>query len=127
MSTLTDWEEGTITDVEALRALCGELARVELDLKPLTAQREAIRAGLERIVARLDGRASVPAFGTLAITGGGTRVSWDTRGLDTLIAKLARNGLADLAEELAATRRESPVAASLRITRERLEGGHGDE
>lgn len=114
------WEEGTMTDLEALRHLCSDLGEVESTLEPLQQEREQLREIARRIVARLDGqRAEVKGFGALAITGGGETVSYDAKACDALVAKLAANGYAQIAEELAQARRTSVRSAALRITREK--------
>ena len=114
------WEAGDATDQEALRALALQLGEVESDLEPLQREREYLREQLGRIVARLPGqKGEVRGFGTLAITGGGETTSYDAKALDGLMAKLLANGYGEIAEELAAARKTSQRAASLRITREK--------
>lgn len=117
---ILDWENGDLTDLEALRVLCSDLGEVESSIEPLARERDAIRDVLSRIVSRLDGqKAEVKGFGALAITGGGETVSYDAKACDALVAKLAANGYAGIAEELAQARRTSRRSSSLRITRER--------
>jgi hypothetical protein len=118
MSAFDQWERGDLEDVAALRALCSDLGEIESELQPLEGQRKQLREQIERIARRLDGqRAEIKGFGSIAVTSGGTRVSWDGKALDSLLAKLAANGYAQIAEELAAARRETVTAATLRITR----------
>lgn len=116
--TIAEWESGTLTDTEALRTLCSDLGEIESEIATFEAQRKAIRAVVERITTRMGGKASASGY-ALAMTSGGTRVTWNGKALDSLLAKLAANGYPHIAEELAAARSESPVAASLRITREK--------
>lgn len=113
------WEFGDISDIEALRLLCSDLGEVESDLEPLQAERERLRSTIDRIVTKLGGKANVKGFGTLQITGGGETTSYDAKACDALIAKLAANGYAEIAEELAQARRTSQRKASLRIMREK--------
>lgn len=118
--TIADWENGDLTDREALRHLCRDLGEVESSLEPLTREREQLRETIGRIVARLDGqKAEVRGFGSLAITGGGETVSYDAKACDALVAKLAANGYASIAEELAQARKTGMRSAALRITREK--------
>lgn len=118
--TIADWEAGNLTDLEALRSLCSDLAEIESELEPLEAEKKKIRATVERIITRLDGqKAEVKGFGSLAMSGGSVRTSYDTKMCDSLLAKLAANGYPQIAEELAAARKETVVVASLRITREK--------
>jgi chromosome segregation ATPase len=122
MSAFEQWEQGDLEDVAALRALCNDLGEIESELQPLEAQRKQMREQIERITRRLDGqRAEIKGFGLVAVTSGGTRVSWDGKALDSLLAKLAANGYPQIAEELAAARRETATAATLRITRAKSE------
>lgn len=118
------WMSGYLEDGAAIRALCHQLAALEAELQPLEAHRKQVRAQLERIVRRYDRqRVDVADFGTLAITGGGRLVTWDKKALASLLAKLAAHGYAEIAEELAAARRETLTAPSLRITpRAKVEG-----
>lgn len=118
--TIERWQEGDLSDLEALRALALNLGEVESDLEPLTREREYLREQIGRIVARQSGqKAEVKGFGTLAITGGGETTSYDAKALDGLMAKLLANGYGEIAEELAQARKTSQRAASLRITREK--------
>jgi chromosome segregation ATPase len=122
MSAFEQWEQGDLEDVAALRALCNDLGEIESELQPLEAQRKQMREQIERITRRLDGqRAEIKGFGLVAVTSGGTRVTWDGKALDSLLAKLAANGYPQIAEELAAARRETATAATLRITRAKSE------
>src|SRR5688572_6770872 len=118
--TIEYWEAGELTDEQALRALANDLGEVESSLEPLTKEREQLREVLGRIVARLDGqKATVPGFGALAITGGGETVSYDAKVLDALTAELLQMGDAFTASRIAAARRTTTRASSLRITREK--------
>lgn len=105
-------------DTANLYTLCTDLAEVESEIAGMEAQRLRLRQQIEPIAQRL-GKTTLPGLGTVAITEPGKRVSWDTRALESLLAKLAANGYPQIAEELAAARRETATAASLRISFEK--------
>lgn len=114
------WEEGTLSDLEALRYLCRDLGEVESELEPLAAERDQLREIARRMVARLDGqKAMVAGFGVLAITEGGESVSYDAKALDALTAELLQLGDAYTASRIAAARKMTRRASSLRITRDK--------
>lgn len=58
------WEQGELTDTEAMRALCVELAAVESEIGPLEESRAQLRTQIGHIAARLGDRIDVPGFGT---------------------------------------------------------------
>lgn len=116
--TIRQWEEGELTDIQALHALASDLGEIDSQISPLEADKKTIRNTIEAIVSRLGGKAVAAGF-EMQITAPSYRVTYDTRALDTLMAKLSRNGYSHIAEELAACRLENPVKGSLRITKER--------
>lgn len=120
-SLFRDWQEGYTGPFEALRGLTAELSTVEAALAPLERRKAELRERIAQIVTTLDKqRAELPGVGTLALTGGGVRTSWDTKALDALQRKLVAHGYAGIAEELLAARKEAPVAPALRITKEKV-------
>lgn len=112
---LAAWEAGNMMDGEGLRALADEYRAVEAAITPLDARRKALRGALECITRRLGGNAQASGY-DLSITTGSESVSYDRAACDALLAKLVANGLHGPAEELAAARRATPRAASLRVT-----------
>jgi len=118
MTIFDDWRDGSISDVEALRALASDLGEIESQLAPLEAERQNLRDQLSQIVGRLGGRASVPGFGKIELTAQSLARSYDKKRLDQLIIDLATDA-PELAQLVAACRTEAPRAGSLRITREK--------
>lgn len=116
--TIRQWEAGELTDVQALHALASDLGEIDSELAPLEQAKKAARNAIEAIVMRLGGKAAAAGY-EMQVTQGSTRVSFDTRKCEALLAKLIANGLLDAAEDLAAARVESHVSGSLRITKER--------
>lgn len=118
--TTREWDAGHISDETALRALCFDLGEVLSDKAGIEAQEKALRSTIERIVQRFDGqKAEVAGFGALSITASGESTSYDSKACDALVAKLAANGYAEIAEELAQARKTTRRSASLRIVREK--------
>ena len=119
---IAHYEDGTLSDAEALWHLASNLGEVEDSIAPLEAERKALRETIQSITARLGGKASVPGFGSLAITAGGETVSYDAKALDSLTASLLATGdveLVRIAAQIAQARKVSQRSGGLRITRER--------
>lgn len=114
------YDAGDITPTEAARGLLAALRDIEAALAPLEQQRKDIRAGLERICARMDGqRGAFEGLGEIAITAGGEAASYDARALDSLSAELLATGDAEyvrIAARIAQARKVTSRAASLRVT-----------
>ena len=116
--SFTEWDAGTLTDVQALRVLAMELGKVQSELEPLKAQEARLRDELSRVVAHMGGKADVPGFGQLAMTAPSITNSYDSKRLDDIVMGLIAEGYADIAESIANCRKQSSRAGSLRITRE---------
>ena len=111
-----------LPDEVALRHLARDLGEIEDTLAPLEAERKEIRTALEAVTTRLGGKASVPGFGSLAITAPSESVSYDAKSLDTITAELLATGDVEyirIAGRIAQARKVSQRAGSLRITREK--------
>lgn len=117
--TFAEWEAGDLPDSQALRTLAMDLGELESELAPLNAQRERLRDQLSRVLVHAGGKADIPGFGALIITDASITKSYDTKALDELIIRLTGIGESEIAQQIAACRRESGRAGSLRITRER--------
>jgi len=113
------WEQGELTDTEAMRALCVELAAVESEIGPLEESRAQLRTQIGHIAARLGDRIDVPGFGTVEITAPiAPGTSYEKKAIEALIVQLTREGQYDLAQRL--TECGKPTngrAGGLRITR----------
>lgn len=113
---LAAWEAGDLMDGEGLRAMADEYRALDATLAPLEERRKALRGALERITTRLGGKAQAGGY-DLSITAGGESVSFDRAACEQLLARLVENGLYGPAEELAAARKVTPRATSLRVAR----------
>jgi hypothetical protein len=120
-NTYRRWQDGELTDNEALELLCRQLTSLQDRLEPLQFVEKQLRAWISEVVDREGGRAEVNGFGRLQITGASQTVTYDRRKLDNLVARLAAEGYSDLAQEIASYRKESSRSGGLRILREKLE------
>jgi hypothetical protein len=118
-NTYQRWQDGELTDQEALELLCRQLTSLQDRLEPLQFVEKQLRAWISEVVDREGGKAEVNGFGRLQITGAGLTATYDRRGLDNLVARLAAEGQADLAREIAACRKESQRSGGLRIIRDK--------
>lgn len=119
MSTAFDiWQDGKLTDIQALRALCRDLGEVESQLAPLEAERAALRDQISHVLDRLGGTTEITGFGKLEITAPSIVKSYDKKRLDQLLIDLAAEA-PELVARIAACRTESARAGSLRITRQK--------
>lgn len=119
MNVFEQWQDGLIGPEQALRALCSDLGEVESEYQLYAGQREALRAEISHVVDALGGKADVPGFGRLEITGPAKTASYDRKALDDLIIDLTQAGLGEVAQRIAACRTQSARAGGLRITREK--------
>jgi hypothetical protein len=120
-NTYQRWQDGELTDNEALELLCRQLTSLQDRLEPLQFVEKQLRAWISEVVDREGGRAEVDGFGRLQITGASQTVTYDRRKLDNLVARLAAEGYSDLAQEIASYRKESSRSGGLRILRDRPE------
>jgi chromosome segregation ATPase len=116
-TTYDRWQEGDIQAEEALAQLCQSLDSLEDRLEPLQQQKDTLRTQISEVVEHLGGRAELDWFGSLQITSPTITVSYDREALDALVARLTAEGQASIAQQIAACRKESPRAGSLRIKR----------
>lgn len=118
-SAFDQWEAGGLSDEQALRALCSDLAELESDLAPLDAERADLRNQLSHVAARFSSPQVVPGFGRVELTAASVVTSYDKKALDELIILLNRDGDGRIAAQIAQCRTTSERAGSLRITREK--------
>ncbi len=118
-NTYQRWQDGELSDAEALELLCRQLTSLQDRLEPLQFVEKQLRAWISEVVDREGGRAEVAGFGRLQITGAGTTTTYDRRRLDSLVTRLAAEGQSELAQEIAACRKESSRSGGLRIIRDK--------
>src|SRR5690348_3643152 len=106
------WEQGDVTDQDALRALVMDLGELEDELTPLERDRKTLRSRIERIVLHAGGKAQVAGFGQLVVLDAVQVASYDARALDALVADLILTQ-PEMAARIAGTRKEPPRAARL--------------
>lgn len=122
-TTFDEWRDGAISDEQAAHTLALDLAEIESELAPLTAQRESLRNELSHIVGKLGGKHAIPGFGELVNTAPSVTTSYDAKGIGDLIVALVAAGEHGWATRLAACQKQSARAGSLRITREKAKNG----
>jgi predicted exporter len=115
-AAFADWESGAISGRQALHALLTDLGEVEDEIARLDAERAALRDQIAQIVAR-EGEMTVGDRRAL-ITAPTVVTSYDRAALDDLVARLAATH-PDVAQQIAACRRERMRAGGLRIDRGR--------
>lgn len=109
-----DWQAGTISDREALRALLSDLGEVDSQIAPLEAERGELRAQISEVLAQLGGKAEADGY-RLNLTAPGVAVRYDAKELDQLVGYLQASGDDRLANLILAARKESARAGMLRI------------
>lgn len=112
-----EWQDGDVTDLQAIRALCMELGEVESELSPLQKQRETLRARISTIVERV-GAIEIDGFGRLLITDPTIVKAFDKAKIQTLISELVED-YPDIAARLMACETKSQRIGGLRIEREK--------
>jgi len=115
-AAFADWQAGAISGRQALHALLTDLGEVEDEIARLDAQRAALRDQIAQIVA-CEGDMVIGDRRAL-ITAPTVVASYDRQALDDLVARLAATH-PDVAQQIAACRRESMRAGGLRIERVR--------
>lgn len=119
MSTAFElWQDGSLTDLQALRMLCRDLGEVESQIGPLEAERAALRDQISRVLDRAGGTAEIAGFGKLELSAPAIVRGYDKKRLDELLIALATEA-PEAAARIAACRTESARAGGLRITREK--------
>lgn len=115
---LEEWQEGRISDMEALRALAIHLGEVESEIAPLEAEKAALRETIGLILDRVGEPVQIAGFGRMELSAPAIVQSFDKKQLDALIEDL-ENENPDLAARIAACRTKSMRAGGVRITREK--------
>jgi hypothetical protein len=115
---IRQWQDGDITPMQALRALCNEYGETASELEAHEAQQKQLRAHIERIIER-EGAQDMPGFGRLSIIGAGVTSRYDTKALDDLVIRLMQVGEMDIAAQIAACKRETVRGAFLKVEREK--------
>lgn len=113
------WQEGDLTAMEALRALCMTLGEVESELEPFEAERGTLRSQISEIVAAVPGeKAEIKGFGVVRLTQASVTKGFDKEKIQALINELVED-YPDIAARLVACETKSMRAGSLRIEREK--------
>lgn len=116
-SIYEQWQDGEISDHQALRALCMGLGETESEIALHEAVRQTLRDQISHIVNKI-GTVEVAGFGKLEMTNPAIVKSYSKDKIEALIDDLlAEHPL--IAARIAACRTESARAGSLRITREK--------
>lgn len=111
------WQDGDVTDSQALRSLWSDLREVESEIAPLEAQKAQLRDQISHIIART-GTITLPGLGKATITNPSVTVSYDTKKVNELALSLAATH-PEIAALLVAARKTSERAGSLRIESEK--------
>ncbi|HNP70508.1 MAG TPA: hypothetical protein PKK15_05345, partial [Kouleothrix sp.] len=111
----SDWQSGSISAREALRALISDLGEVESQLAPLEAEKAELRAQISEVLAELGGRAEADGY-RLQLTAPGVSSRYDAKELDQLVSYLQASGDDAIANLILKARKESARAGQLRIT-----------
>lgn len=118
MSTFTDWQDGQLTDEQALRSLSSDLGEVESQLAPIEAEKQSLRDQISQVLEHAGGTATIAGFGKLEITAAAVVVSYGKKQIEELLIDLTTTH-PEIAARLAACRVKGSRAGSLRITREK--------
>lgn len=121
MQTFELWEEGSITDIEALRAIWKDLREVDDQIAGLEAERQKLRDHVSQIVART-GPITLPGLGNAQITPPMVIASYDREKLDQLVAAIAAH-YPDVARQISDCRKEQQRSGGLRLMNEKTPRG----
>lgn len=113
------WLDGDVTAVEALRSLCADYEELDQTYRQFETLRDAARAQISEVLARLDGKAEIKGFGTLMLTEPSIVKGFDKTKLRTLMQELTDEGEPSIADRIAACETKSARAGGLRIEREK--------
>lgn len=115
MTTIYEqWQEGTLTDMEALRALLSDLRETESSIAPLAAERDQIREAISHIAARSPSPIEVAGLGRVSMTAPSVSTSYDTKQIDALI-KVLRTTHPDIAALISECQKTTERSGGLRI------------
>jgi hypothetical protein len=118
-----DWQEGDITDQQALEILVKQLAAVEDSLVPLEETKKVLRSHISEVVEHQGGNVELPGYGKFAIRNATITKSYDSKELDALVMDLVKQGLGDVAQAVANCKKESARTGGLVITKEKENKG----
>jgi hypothetical protein len=116
-TTFKQYQEGEITPQHALDQIARQLDSLQDQIEPLQATEKILRQQASEITEALGGKADVDGFGTFTITAPSQTVSYDSKEMDRLVARLISQGDTGLAQMITNTRKEGSRAGSLRINR----------
>ena len=111
------WQSGEMPLEAALPALCSHFAQLDDMAALLEEQLKAVRDQLSQVIQASGGKAEIPQFGKLQLTGPQTISSFDRKLLEELVANLQAGGNAEIAAAIAACKSRSNRAGGLRISR----------
>ncbi len=110
--------DGDVSAMEALRSLCSDYEEVEQSYRDFDGVRNQLREQISTVLLKLDGKATVPGFGKLALT-----EPVITKGFDKVLIQALINELVeeypDIAARIVACGTKSARTGGLRIERER--------
>ena len=116
-SIYADWQSGSISEREALRALLSDLGEVESQIAPLEAEKAELRSQISEVLARLGGRAEADGL-RLTLTAPAIVPRYDAKELDQIVSYLQGQGEDEIASLILRARKESARAGMLRIAKE---------
>ena len=99
--------------------LLSELAELENEIKELDARKLAVRTSLAELVTAAGGRIAVEGVAVASMSKPSTRVSYDAKAVDTIMAKALADGDVHTANALAAARTESSTKGHLIVKAEK--------
>ena len=99
--------------------LFAELAEVENELKTLEDRKLAIRTSLHELVTANGGKLTLEGVAVASISKPSTRVSYDAKAVDTIMAKALADGDIHTANALASARTESTTKGHLIVKAEK--------
>lgn len=113
------WQDGDMSPMEALRALCVELGEVESEIEPLETERGTLRSQISEVLTKIDGeKAEIKGFGVVRLTQASVTKGYDKAKIQALINELIAD-YPDIAARLVACETQSMRAGGLRIEREK--------
>lgn len=113
------WQSGEIPLEAALPTLCSHFAQLDDMATLLEEQLKTVRDQLSQVIQATGGKAEIPQFGKLQLTGPQTVSSFDRKLLEELVTNLQAAGNSEIAAAIAACKSESNRAGGLRISRSR--------
>lgn len=114
------WQEGEVSNMEALNAIASQLGEVESELAmttgPLNAEREALRNMISHIADKIGETVVIPGFGKIEMTAPSAGHKYNTAMIDSIVKQLREDGYGYISQAIEEAKETTGRSGGLRIT-----------